>query len=249
MKTSRSHILVLRSLLLGALLTPFSLYSQFSQTNYIDIGKNYVSQSVFVKPVSSSRFNYNNFSVSLSLEFLLGTQTTGLSALNAGMAYELLLLKAPLTLGFAYLQSHPTQYVNELQYVVLMTWEKNRWIFQIGNNTRVFQLSRFALSNFSDNENLHQKIVEYRNLMYSCTYLLKKPESQWNIWVSVRNFDRFLIQQETNPLPAMGLYFDTQSRLRLFSEIWYQRAGLFNIRVNYFGVFTRFGLIWQTNST
>ncbi|HPG74287.1 MAG TPA: hypothetical protein PLM49_08360, partial [Bacteroidales bacterium] len=66
MKTSRSHILVLRSLLLGALLTPFSLYSQFSQTNYIDIGKNYVSQSVFVKPVSSSRFNYNNFSVSLS---------------------------------------------------------------------------------------------------------------------------------------------------------------------------------------
>jgi hypothetical protein len=68
----------------------------------------------------------------------------------------------------------------------------------------------------------------------------------WNIYLNLSNFERFIIEQEINPMLNLGFTWQKeQNAPKLFADIWYQTAGFNNIRVNYFGWFFRTGVKWE----
>jgi hypothetical protein len=82
-------------------------------------------------------------------------------------------------------------------------------------------------------------------MMYDATYVLKSYESRWNLSGTFTNYDRFIIQQENNPMFNLRFDYKTSARFSLYSEVWYRPAGLMVIRVTYYGMFVRLGLLWK----
>jgi hypothetical protein len=161
----------------------------------------------------------------------------------AGAGRSLALGGASLELGLRYLRQPFSQLMLEENYAFDLACSLGRFDLMLGNNTRVYRLRRGAAPEYSGGD---ARIVEPRNLMYALTYRLKPAEHPWNAAISLRNADHFLIQQETNPM-LMGRF---QHRIGGFftgyAELWYQSAGLLNIRVNNYGFYLRTGLLWNT---
>ena len=83
--------------------------------------------------------------------------------------------------------------------------------------------------------------------MYKGILWLKPMEHQWNLGGSMTNYDYFLIQQETNPMLTALFQYNINLNWRLYSELWYQGAGMLNLASNYYGFYFRAGFRWQLN--
>jgi hypothetical protein len=81
--------------------------------------------------------------------------------------------------------------------------------------------------------------------MYSAGFMLKPDENKWNLTFTITDFDRFIIEQETNPMANIRFDYELSEPLRVYSELWYKGSGFFNVQVNYFGIFIRAGILWE----
>jgi hypothetical protein len=82
--------------------------------------------------------------------------------------------------------------------------------------------------------------------MYSVKYYFWQTSNPWNLYLNITNFERFIIEQEMNPMLNMGLIWQKNDKWpQIFVDYWYQTAGLNNIRVNYFGWLLRTGVKWE----
>jgi hypothetical protein len=80
--------------------------------------------------------------------------------------------------------------------------------------------------------------------MYKITY--NQPiNERLKANISVTNFDLLMIQQETNPFIITNIDYQLSSNTNIFTDLGYLQAGLFNMRVNYFGFFIRGGVQWK----
>jgi hypothetical protein len=162
-----------------------------------------------------------------------------------GNAYgKIFMGKVRLDLGGEYLWTAFSNDLREINWIIFTRSSIGHWQFALGNNTRIYRFGKKALNNDQDAEP-ESSIIEGWNLMYSVGLMLKPVENRWNIMFTLTDFDRFLIQQETNPMANVRFNYKISTPLMVYSELWYKSSGFFNIQVNYFGTFIRIGALWE----
>lgn len=237
-----------RLILLLSIWIPFTgidIMAQFAQMNYVDIGNNYVQDRVYFETASLSAVQYGNLGGGAGVLFTTSLTNNNLKSLFAGVHYDFTLWKRPLRLDVMYLHGFVTDYVKEMQAAIWLSYRKNRFQLKLGNNTRVYGLTRLGKTQTGEHGSSTDRLTEPRNLMYQFSFFLKPELSRWNLSINLLNFDYFLIQQETNPMISLRFTYWTRNDISLFSDLWYRSAGFANIRVNYFGFFVRSGLKWS----
>ena len=152
--------------------------------------------------------------------------------------------KIKLNLGGEYLWADFSPYMREINWIIIASTSLRHWRFVLGNNSRIYRLSRKTARNdlVADPES---RIIEAGNVMYSAGFMLKPDENKWNLTFTITDYDHFIVQQETNPIANIRFDYKLNEPIRLYSELWYKSTGFFNIRVNYFGTLFRIGMLWN----
>ncbi len=244
--------LVILLILVSSLLLP--VFSQVIQSNYIDVGSSTISSNAYFCLASISGYRLNNY------EFQLGLQGTFTESDRRDLSGWFLNVTGDYNIkGFpfsatAFLLRNPySSLTSETNLGLIAKHNRKHIEIQLGYNARIYSLksNEVDLSDLPADPDL--KIYEYRNFMYKGTLFLKPMssslasagEQKWNVGASFTNFDHFLIQKETNPIVSGLFQYDLQTNLRLYSELWYQGAGMLNLSANYYGFYIRAGFTWQ----
>jgi hypothetical protein len=137
--------------------------------------------------------------------------------------------------------------MRETNFGLLAKYKKNKHFgFQAGVNSRVYHFTQAAILQYNFDNSVNTALWEPWNLMYKISYFTQFSE-KLDFEAAVTNFDRYFIQQETNPMILLYAGYKLNSKLKLYSELAYMQAGLFNLHVNAFGVYLRGGVLWQIN--
>ncbi|MDD4757002.1 MAG: hypothetical protein PHG29_13055 [Prolixibacteraceae bacterium] len=217
------------------------LNAQFTAGISVEGGKNYVSSGFYsdvVGEISSSLCNWY-LAVSAGLGFSEAKENF-FNAIKMDVSRDFSINKRPLT-GHAFYQWRPfSDLLHEHNAGIIFNFRSNKFGYLVGLNTRFFKLP----NQYSETKGYnHVHIWEPINLLYKITYFQPLSE-QWDLQVSVTNFDAFMIQQETNPMLITRVGYQTSTASKMYIDLGYLQAGLLNIRVNYFGYFMRGGFQW-----
>lgn len=222
-------------------------FSQVTQSTFIDVGHNSVSEGTFARLSSVSGYRMSNY------EARLGLQTTFARAdrsVFSGLYVEITgyyaIREFPVNATLFYRYNPYTSLISETNFGILATHSRNHLEIHLGYNSRIYSMQESA-TDISDLTDPDMHIFEWRNFMYRGILWLKPKEHIWNVGGSLTNFDYFLIQQETNPMLTALIQYDLNSNWRLYSELWYQGAGMLNLASNYYGFYLRAGFTWQLN--
>lgn len=221
------------------------LFSQISVDTYAEIGGNGVSQGV-----------YGDFSALVSARLKTFKVSTGglLSFSNTGVnifeAYSLAVFndfqisKRKITIGTFYLWKPFSTDLRQTTFGLLANYRTKRMGYSLGFNSRIYSFSRAAIerNNFADT--ITTSYWEPLNFMYKIS-LYRQINTKFDLEASVTNYDRYFILQETNPMILAKLNYNYNAKLQFYSELGYMQAGLLNIRVNYYGIYCRGGIIWH----
>jgi hypothetical protein len=150
----------------------------------------------------------------------------------------------PLVIGDEYRWAAFSPDLRETNWVLFVKTTIPHWKFGLGNGIRTYRLSKKAADDLQLSA-AETRVTEKWNMMYNVTYLLKPYDNKWNLSGSIANYDQFIIQQENNPMFNLRFDYKINSPLSLYSELWYKSAGLMVIKVTYFGIFLRIGVIWK----
>jgi hypothetical protein len=158
--------------------------------------------------------------------------------------YALRMKKRPLPIQAKYLWNKVSTEIHEMNLAITADYSLDHWYFLLGNNYRWygFKKSYRESNGFSREDAI---IKEPWNLLYTISFRVFPPGHNWNIAGSITNTDFFIMAQETNPMFNLKGTFSPKPGVDLFLESWYKSAGLFNIQVDYYGFFFRFGFLWN----
>ncbi|MBS0010497.1 MAG: hypothetical protein KFF49_03755 [Bacteroidales bacterium] len=222
------------------------LKAQLSFSGYVDAGTSNVSEGLFIKTASSGsyKFGKTEFKGGVQLD-ILSQASYILSAFRIDITREFRVKELPLHARGFYFHNRFSELMAENNAALLCNISLEHFSFSLGTNFRTYGVTRYAAGEYNiDRQN---RIHENWNLIYLVSYSLYPADHEWNVSLSVTNFDHFMIEQETNPGLFLRGQYDVSTPLTLFAESWYKTAGSFNLSVNYFGFFFRTGLIWDIN--
>jgi len=151
----------------------------------------------------------------------------------------------PLNLELYYLKNPYSSLTKEHNFGILISHRWPHFFVSLGNGTRIWSLNRKLVDESDLPEGTDYNITEYRNLLYRFTYLLFDDDSDWNLSLSLTDYDIFLIQQETNPLLNLSFSIKPAENLSLLAEVWYQGSGMLNLQADYYGYYFKAGAIWE----
>lgn len=232
--------------LLLLLFVVFGANAQLSLHGYIDVGKNNASSGVFFRPAVITSYERYNFKLQSGFLWTLPSQNdNGVAAWEVCLMRSFHIKKAKFEGGMFYRHQPFSNLVREHNWGVLLGFNSKHFRMRLGNNSRTFKFTSKGINELGLTEDDDVKISEPRNLMYAFTYYVKPYEHRWNIAISITDYDHFLIQQETNPMIMGSFTHDLPHKMKIYSEVWYQSAGLLNLQVNYFGFNFRTGVLWQ----
>jgi hypothetical protein len=221
------------------------LKAQLNTEGFLDLGKSNISEGF-----------YSNFSHIGSLEkakwgiqggYQLGLvqpQDVILNSWFGNINGKFRIGNATLVLGGEYLWESFSTDMRETNWILFASTRLSHWQLGIGTNNRTYRLSHKAARN-SQLIDPESRITENLNVMYHIRYMLKAPENKWNLTLSLLNYDRFIIQQENNPMLNLRFDYELNSPISLYSELWYKSSGLLVIKVTHFGMFLRIGVLWK----
>jgi len=224
------------------------LLPQINQQGYIDIAKSNVTDGVLFRAASISTLTVRSYHLQTGFLFSYSNQKSirlNGSFLNLSGSFR---IKKVLFEATLFYRNNPfSAMIHETNWGFMLACNSRHLSITLGDNYRIY---KFTINPTPEN-NLKSvksiRIVEPRNIMYSFTYFVMPIDHKWNASLTITNFDYFLIQQETNPMGACKLSYKLTSRLLLYSELWYQCAGVTNLQANYFGVNIRTGFVWKIN--
>jgi hypothetical protein len=236
-------IIVLSAMML-LVLNP-ALHGQNSLEAYLDIGKNQVSEGLYSHNSNIGCFERTKWGIQAGSQLgLVQPQEVIFNSWYVNPYGKIRIRNIHLDIGGEYFWTAISQDLRETNWIVSARTTLNHWQLGFGTGFRIYRLSRKAAEDIyqSDHES---RIIERWNMMYNATYVLKPYENRWNLSGTFTNYDHFVIQQENNPMFNLHFDYKTSARLSLYSELWYQPAGLMVIRVTYYGMFIRLGLLWK----
>jgi hypothetical protein len=222
-----------------------TLKAQNSLEAYLDIGKDQASQGFYSRISNTGCFEKAIWGIQAGYQLgLVQPQDVIFNSWYLNPYGKIKLGNTVLDLGSEYLWTAISQDFRETCWVVSARTSLKHWQLGFGTSFRTLRLSRNA-ANKDDLPYPDSRITEKWNMMYAATYVLKPYENKWNLSGKFTNYDRFLIEQENNPMFNLRFDYKTSTRLSLYSELWYKPSGLMVIRVTYYGMFVRLGLLWK----
>jgi hypothetical protein len=222
-----------------------ALKAQRSLEGYLDIGKNQVSEGLYSQISNIGCLEKTKWG--LQAGYQLGLVQPQDVIFNSWFmsSYGIIRTgKIPLYLGGEYIWTAFSPDMRETNWIASARTRLTHWQFGFGTSIRTYRLSNKA-ANDTDQPYPDNRITEKWNMMYNAAYLLKPFENRWNLSGTFTNYDRFIIQQENNPMFNLRFDYKTSTRLSMYSELWYKPSGLMVIRVTYYGMFLRLGLSWK----
>ncbi len=238
-------IVLIVGVLISLMLWCSNSSAQFIQHNYIEVGKTNASGGIYLDAASLSAIRYKHIHAELGFLFPLTEFDKFLSTFYASAGVDFKIKNLPVEIHALFTDKLVSEFISELQFGIIAGVKTKHVHVFLGNNTRLFNLTRNAIEQ-SRNDNYRKlQIVEKLNLMYSLSYLVFPQENKWNIIASVLNYDYFLIHQETNPFVSVRFTYNPRENIGLYSEIVYKSAGFNNIQVNYFGINLLTGILWE----
>jgi hypothetical protein len=220
------------------------LKAQLNMEGFLDLGKNSVSESMYSDFSYVGKYEKSKWAVESGYQLgLIQSQEVLFNSWYFSSYGKLRIGSIPLALGGEYLWEAFSADMRETNWIVFASTRLKHWELGIGTNTRTYRLSHKAAVN-SQLIDPDSRITENLNIMYHFRYLLKPHENSWNLTLSVLNYDRFIIQQENNPMINLRFDYKLNSPVSLYSELWYKSAGLMVIKVTHFGMFLRVGVLW-----
>jgi hypothetical protein len=238
----RPTIVLFTMALLG--LNP-SLKAQLRLDGYLDFGKSQVSEGLYSQISDIACFEKSRWGLQAGFQLgLVQPQDVIFNNWYINPYSKIKIGNTPLDIGGEYLWSALSQDLREANFLVSARTTLNHWQIDFGTGFRTYRLSHKATNDISRFD-YGKKITEKWNMMYNATYLLKPYENRWNLSGSFTNYDHFIIQQENNPMFNLRFDYKISTPLSVYSELWYKPAGLMVIRVTYYGMFIRIGVLWK----
>ena len=221
-------------------------YGQLMQTVLLDAGSSTVSDGAFLRPAVMAAYRFDKFSVGTGFQWTFSSAER--KVLSGGFisgSSDFKVREFPLSADLFVRRNPFSDVVRETLFGTVLKHERSRLDIHFGYHMRRYRLNESAIEQGDLLSGPALAIWEYRNFMYRGTLRLNEQDAQWNLSVSVTNFDYFLIQQETNPMFNFAGYFRISDAVKLHSSLWYQGAGMFNIHANHYGFYFRTGVVWQ----
>lgn len=221
------------------------LNAQFQLEGQLDLGNNNLSRGLYLQFSNFGYYEKQFWGARAGYQLgLVQPQDVFFNSWYAGAYGKIPLGKINLNLGGEYVWAAFSPEMREINWIIIARTSLKHWRFTLGNNTRIYRLSR-KTTKTDKNADTENRVIEGGNLMYSAGFMLKPDENRWNLTLTITDYDHFIIQQETNPIANMRFDYKLNEPISLYSEIWYKSAGFFNIRVNYFGMLFRTGILWR----
>lgn len=219
-------------------------YAQFELSSYVDAGKNNVSDGLFVKNATGVTYRFNDYKITTIAQLNITPNERIFSAWRADVGKKIIFFKQALDVKMMFLWNSESALLYETNVGLLFEYEYKQFDFSLGSHFRTYAPTSFAIKKYDLNAD--NKIHENWNLLYLISYAIKPRENQWNVSLSVSNYDYCLFNQETNLIFGVRGVYNMQERFkrcRLFSEMLYKSAGASNMSVNPFGYLYRLGVI------
>ena len=222
------------------------LFSQLNQNNYLDIVKSNVIDRTLFRAASISTLLVRDYHIQAGFLWSTSNQNSmSFKGLFFNIGGNFRIKKVPFEVNVFYCNNMFSPRIHETNWGFTLGYNSRHFSINLGDNYRIYKFTNKGIKENGLNDDTDNSIVEPRNIMYSFTYFVMPVDHKWNAAITLTNFDHFLIQQETNPMTACKLFYQLNPNLMLYSELWYQNAGLLNLQVNYFGYYIRTGLIWK----
>ncbi|MFZ5941214.1 MAG: hypothetical protein ACOYXB_11650 [Bacteroidota bacterium] len=235
-----------RILPLVLLLAPALLHAQLRQSDYFAAGSSALTDGFSVKLVNVSSYTIGKLNLTAGLQFTLdGSDQQAFSGWSAGAGYRFLDERFPLDLQLFFMQNPYSPLTRENNSCLTLSHRWDHFELLLGNNTRSWKLAAGEVDPDGLPDGTDYRVTEYRNLIYRFTAYLFAPSSPWNLSLTLTDMDDFLIQQETNPMISAAFRSEVKPGLTLFTEAWYQGAGMLNLHADYFGFYLKGGVQWQ----
>jgi len=222
-------------------------FSQVSVDTYFEAGSTNVSAGLYGNFSTQISARLGSFSVSTGgLLNFSNANTYVFSAYSLQVTNEFKILNFPVNIAAFYLWKPFSEDLRESDFGVLAKFRIKHWGYQLGINSRVYYFTHAARQKYNFADSVAISIWEPFNLMYRLSYY-HSIGPKWDFEACVTNFDRYLIEQETNPMLQAKFSYKMNNILLFYSDLGYMQAGLLNMRVNTFGLFLRGGVIWKIN--
>lgn len=216
--------------------------AQFRVEGYLDIGKTAISKGFYSQLSCIGLFEKPKWGVQGGCNLgLVQAQDVIINSLYMSSYGKLKIGNNPLYLGGEYLWTAFSPDLRETNWILFARTTLAHWQLGLGTSTRTYRFSYKAEQPFGS----ESRIIERWNIMYKVKYLLEPGENRWNLSFAITDYDNFIIQQENNPMFNFRFDYKVRTPLSVYSELWYKSAGLMVIKVTYYGMFLRFGLLWD----
>ncbi|MBP7102133.1 MAG: hypothetical protein KBA86_02695 [Bacteroidales bacterium] len=214
---------------------PIYINAQIDVRLQADIGKNNLSLHAFSNAavMTSFYFTKNTFSIGSQLTI----SDNPLPAFYINYTRNIEIYKQKFDLKAFYTFDMFSEKLYEINRGLLAGYILPHFTFKIGTNFRTYRI--FTNSDSTINENF--------NFMYLVTYYINSPASNWNVGITLTNFDFFLINQETNPMFNIETFYTITPHLKVLFEAWYISSGALNLSVNPFGFYFRTACVCNIN--
>jgi len=224
-------------------ITGRNLMAQTQVSVYTDLGRNNVSDGLFIKTAGFAQYQFGKYKceAGIQVDFKSNNEKV-LSGYNFKLSRNCLIRNFPLEVESFYILTPFSYLLHETNWGLLINIKLIHFAIIAGTDFRTLTITE-SFEEISTNNKMHERW----NLMYSFSYYLKPLDNPWNISLSITDIDNFVINQESNPVINLRTSYEPGSRLNLFIESWYKSAGAFNLASNYFGFFFRTGIIWKIN--
>lgn len=232
--------------LLIVFLFPSGSMGQITLSDYYTVGSNSVSEGFYFQDNILAKYKLRKFELGAGVQLTAGHSDQQLfSGFFLKGATILFAERFPVLTSLIFLRKPYSKLLSENNFCLTVQHRWKHLELILGNNIRMWTLSRTRMRQLGVLDATDLNITEYRNLMYRLTWYLKPSGSKWNLSFSLTDFDDFLIQRGTNPLLSCGFVKVLESDLELFTELWYQGAGMFNLQADHFGFYLKTGIRWQ----
>jgi hypothetical protein len=221
------------------------LNAQFMLEGQMDLGNNNLSRGIYLQFSNFGYYEKNYWGAQAGYQLgLVQPQDVFFNSWYINAYGKIPLGKIKLNLGGEYLWTAFSPEMREINWIIIARTSLKHWQFALGNNTRIYRLSR-KTANTDLNADPDSRIIEGGNLMYSFSFAIKPLENKWNLMLTLTDYDRFIIHQEMNTLVNMRFDYKVSKPVSLYSELWYIPAGVQNLQADYFATFIRIGARWE----
>lgn len=228
-----SHIL--RNIVCLLFLTPIFIHAQIDLRVQADIGKNNINAHPFFKRAFMTFFNFKNNNISIGSQLNITNKTLPAFYINYTRYIEISKQKFNLKAFYSFDMFSEKLY--EINGGLVAGYNLHHFAFNLGTNFRSYRILK----------NNQTKINENFNIMYLVTYYINPTECNWNVGITLTNFDFFLINQETNPMCNIQTIYTITPNLKVLLEAWYISSGALNLSVNPFGFYFRTACVCNIN--